>query len=61
MCCKQQKSAHPIKENRCFMRFFAILGKKQGLPNGSPYGRGESGKSEQLFNSSKVMVSVCSL
>ena len=38
MCCKQQKSAHPIKENRCFMRFFAILGKKQGLPNGSPYG-----------------------
>ena len=38
MCCKQQKTAHPIKENRCFMRFFAILGKKQGLPNGSPYG-----------------------
>jgi len=27
MCCKQQKTAHPIKENRCFMRFFAILGR----------------------------------
>jgi hypothetical protein len=28
MCCKQQKFVHLIKENRYFMRFFAIFGKK---------------------------------
>lgn len=42
MCCKHQKFAHLIKENRYIMRFFAILGKKQGLLLGSPFGRGDT-------------------
>jgi len=29
MCCKQQKTAHPIKENRCFMRFLLLLVKNK--------------------------------
>lgn len=54
--------ARRIRRSLPQVQVLCILNKKRYLSFGiSFFGRGESGKSEQLFNSSKVMVSVCSL